>query len=141
VPFAIAVVSPPAGAYAWLVAGVAGLVYAAYVPRSFVIGLAGAAAVVLALLGYLHVPPDPVGLAGVAIGVLLLNLEFLVPTFGATAVAGVAAVAAGSWRLLATLPPAEPLPDAVRAALAVAGTLTLLVVTGRAVRRYTLPRT
>jgi membrane-bound serine protease (ClpP class) len=140
VPFAIAVVSPPAGAYAWLVAGIAGLVYAAYVPRSFVVGFAGAAAVVLASLGYLHVPPDRLGLAGVAIGVLLLNLEFLVPTFGAAAVVGLAAAAAGSWRLLATPLPALALPDTLRAALAITGTLALLIVTGRAARRYTLPR-
>jgi membrane-bound ClpP family serine protease len=140
VPIAVAVVSPPAGAYAWLVAGISGLLYAAYAPRSFVIGVAGGAAVLLSLLGYLHVPPDYVGLAGFAIGVLLLNLEFLAPTFGAAAIAGLAATVAGSWRLLATRPPVPPLPDALHTALAVAGALVLFAVAERAVRRYTLPR-
>jgi membrane-bound ClpP family serine protease len=137
-PFAIAVVSPPAGAYAWLVVAICGLLYAAYVPR-FVIGLAGAAAAVLAALGYVHVPPDAAGLVSLALGVLLLNLEFLRPTFGAAAVAGLAAATAGSWRLLAAAPPTVPLPGALRIALAVAGTLALFVVTERAVRRCTLP--
>ncbi len=139
-PLTIAAVSPPAGAYAWLVAGIAGLVYAAYMPRAFVLAFAGAAAVALALSGYLHVPPDRFGLAGVAIGTGLLNLEFFVPTFGAAAIAGLAAVAAGSWRLLASQPPVTPLSATAHAALAIAGTLMLLAVTGRAVRGYTLPR-
>ena len=137
-PFAIAVVSPPAGAYAWLVVAIGGLLYAVYVPR-FVIGFAGAAAGVLAALGYVHVPPDAVGLALLALGVLLLNLEFLRPTFGAAAIAGLAAATAGSWRLLGAAPPLAPLPSVLRIACAVAGALALLVITERAVRRYALP--
>ncbi len=80
-PFAIAVVSPPAGAYAWLVLAIGGLSYAFYVPR-FVIAFAGATAGTLAALGYVHAPPDAVGLVLLALGALLLNLEFLWPTFG-----------------------------------------------------------
>ena len=71
-PFAIVVVSPPAGAYAWLVIAVAGLTYNAYAPR-FVVAFTGAAAGTLAALGYLHVPPDATGLGLLAVGVLLLS--------------------------------------------------------------------
>ncbi len=137
-PFAIAVVSPPAGAYAWLIIAIGGLLYATYVPR-FVIAFVGAAAGTLAALGYLHVPPDAAGLVLLAFGVLLLNLEFLRPTFGAAAVAGLVATTAGSWRLLGAAPPLTPLPAALRIACAVVGALALLVITERAVRRYTLP--
>jgi membrane-bound serine protease (ClpP class) len=136
-PFAIAVVSPPAGAYAWLVVAIGGLSYALYVPR-FVVAFAGAAAGALAALGYLHVPPDAAGLVLVALGVLLLNLEFLRPTFGAAALAGLAAATAGSWRLLGVAPPLATLPAAFRVAYAVIGALALLVTTERAVRRYVL---
>jgi membrane-bound serine protease (ClpP class) len=139
-PLAIAVVVPPAAAYAWLVASIAGLLYAAYAPRTVVIGLAGGAAGVLALLGYLHVPPDGLGLALLGLGVLLLNAEFLLPTFGAAVVAGLVATTLGSWRLLGALPPVAPLPFAARCTLALAGPVVLLVVTARSVRRYTLPR-
>ena len=138
-PFAIAVVSPPAGAYAWLVVAIGGLLYAAYVPR-FVIAFAGTSAGMLAALGYLHVPPDAAGLVLLALGVLLLNLEFLRPTFGAAAIAGLAAATAGSWRLLGAAPPLAPLPSVLRIACAVVGALALLVITERAVRRYSLPR-
>ena len=137
-PFAIAVVSPPAGAYAWLVVAIGGLSYAIYTPR-FVVAFAGATAGTLAALGYLQVPPDTTGLLLLALGVLLLNLEFLRPTFGAAAIAGLAATTAGSWRLLSVVPPLAPLPVALRLACAVAGTLALLVITERAVRRYALP--
>jgi membrane-bound serine protease (ClpP class) len=137
-PFAVAVVSPPAGAYAWLVVAIGGLLYALYVPR-FVIAFAGVAAGTLAALGYLHVPPDAAGLVLLAVGVLLLNLEFLRPTYGIAAVAGLAATTAGSWRLLGVAPPLTPLPVTLRILCAVVGALTLLVITERAVRRYTLP--
>ena len=137
-PFAIAVVSPPAGAYVWLVVAIGGLVYAAYVPR-FVIVFAGATAGTLAALGYLHVPPDVVGLVLLALGVLLLNLEFLRPTFGAAAMVGLAAATAGSWRLLGVAPPLAPLPAPLRTVCAVVGALALLAIVERAVRRYTLP--
>jgi len=138
-PFAIAVVSPPAGAYAWLIIAIGGLVYAAYVPR-FVIAFAGTTAGALAALGYLHAPPDTVALPLLTLGVLLLNLEFLRPTFGAAAIAGLAATTAGSWRLLGSAPPLAPLPITLRIACAVVGAVALLVITERAVRRYTLRR-
>ncbi len=137
-PFAIAVVSPPAGAYAWLVIAIGGLVYATYVPR-FVIAFAGATAGALAALGYLHAPPDAVAVPLLTLGVLLLNLEFLRPTFGAAAMAGLAATTAGSWCLLRAAPPLAPLPTTLRIACAILGTLALFLITERAVRRYTLP--
>jgi len=136
-PFAIAVVSPPAAAYAWLVIAIGVLAYAAYVPR-FVIAFSGTAAAALAGLGYLHVPPDAAGLALFALGVLLLNLEFLRPTFGAAAIAGLAITTFGSWRLLGALPPVAPLPATLRIVCAVLGAVALLVIAERAVRRYTL---
>lgn len=137
-PFAIAIVSPPAGAYAWLVVALGGLVYAAYVPR-FVTAFAGVTAGTLAALGYLHVPPDAAGLALLALGVLLLNVEFLRPTFGAAAIAGIAATTVGSWRLLGVAPPLAPLPPPLRIVCAGVGALALLAITERAVRRRTLP--
>lgn len=136
-PFALLIVSPPAAAYAWLVLALCGLLRCAYVPR-FVPGLAGGAAGVLATLGYLHAPPDGGALALLAGGVVLLNVEFLRPTFGAALIAGLVAATAGSWRLLAMQPPAAPLPTAAQGALAVGGALVLLVCTQRAVRRYAL---
>jgi len=138
-PFAIAVVSPPAGAYAWLVVAIGVLTYALYVPR-FVSAFAGASAGVLAALGYVSVPPDAAGLALLALGALLLNVEFLRATCGVAAIAGLATAVAGSWRLLGAAPPIAPLPATLRIACAVVGALALLVVTERAVRRYTLPR-
>jgi membrane-bound serine protease (ClpP class) len=138
-PFAIAVVSPPAAAYAWLVVALAGIVYAAWVPR-VVTAFGGASAAVLSALGYVAVPPDAAGVALLALGVLLLNVEFLRPTFGVAAVAGFTSAAAGSWRLLAATTPVAPLPAVLRAAFAVGGALVLLIATERAVRRHTLPR-
>jgi membrane-bound ClpP family serine protease len=137
-PFAIAVVSPPAGAYAWLVVAIGVLTYALYVPR-FVSAFAGASAGVLSALGYGSAPPDAVGLVLLAFGALLLNVEFLRATSGVAAIVGLAATVAGSWRLLGAAPPIAPLPATIRIACAVIGGVALLVTTERAVRRYTLP--
>ena len=137
-PFVLAIVNPPACAYAWLVLALCGVLHASYVPR-FTTGLAGTAAGALATLGYLHAPPSGAALALLALGLLLRNLEFLRPTFGAALIAGLATTTAGSWWLLAVQSPAAPLPPPLRVALAVAGSLALLVSTEGAVRRYTLP--
>lgn len=136
-PFTLAIVNPPACAYTWLVLALCGVLHASYVPR-FTTGLAGTAATALAALGYLHAPPSGAAIALLTLGVLLLNLEFLRPTFGAALIAGLATTTAGSWWLLAVKSPAAPLPTELRIVLTVAGALALLVSTERAVRRYTL---
>ncbi len=134
-PFAVALLCHPAGSYACLVTALAAFVYACHT-RKFVAAFTATSATALTTLAFLQVPPELAGLALVAAGVALLQAELLVPTYGATLVAGCAACVAGSWRLLAA---ATPLPPAVRLALALAGTAALLATVLRAFRLRTLP--
>jgi membrane-bound serine protease (ClpP class) len=132
-PFAVALLHHPAGAYAFLVAAIVGLLYAAQRP-AFLPAFAGIGAGFLALLAFVDMARDPLGFVVLGVGIVLLHIEFLVPTIGAAGVVGVGAAAWGSWVLLA------PLPTAARGAVALLGALMLLAAVARTMRLRTLPR-
>jgi membrane-bound ClpP family serine protease len=137
-PIAVALLCHPAGAYACLVTTLAAFVYAYHTHR-FVPAFTAASAAALTALAFLQMPPDPVGVALVAAGAVLLQMELVLPTYGAALVTGCTAVVAGSWRLLAAAASAAPaLPAALRLAIALAGTLTLLAAVLRGFRLWTL---
>jgi membrane-bound serine protease (ClpP class) len=137
-PFAVALLCHPAGAYACLVTALAAFAYACHT-RRFVPACTAASAAALTTLAFLQIPPDTAGVALVALGVAVLQAELMLPTYGAAFVAGCSAVLAGSWRLLATAADAAPaLPAPLRLALALVGTLVLLAAVLRGFRVRTL---
>jgi membrane-bound ClpP family serine protease len=137
-PLAVALLCHPAGGYACLVAALAAFVYACHT-HTFVPAFAAVSAAALTTLAFLQVPPDAAGVALVALATVLLQAEFVLPTYGATLVTGCAIGIAGSWRLLATAAVATPaLPAAARLAIALAGTATLLAAVLRGFRLWTL---
>lgn len=133
-PFPIALLSHPAGAYGFLVIAVAGLFYGG-LGRVFVPAFTGVAAALLTALAFLHQAPNPLALSLLAVGLLLVTAEFLLPTAGAAGLTGFAANVGGSWLLLAGV---EPLP--LRLLLAFVGAIALAIVVARTMRRCTLPR-
>jgi membrane-bound ClpP family serine protease len=137
-PFAVAVLGHPGVAYCLAVTALAGLVYASVARAAFVPGFTGVAATLLAFLAYLHEPPSVLALAGLAAGVALMNLEFLLPTFGCAGVSGIATALWASWRLLEPCASVN-LPWSLRMAFAIGGTGLLLGAIGRAWRLRTLP--
>ena len=137
-PFAVAALSQSASAYCLLLIGVAGLAYASVARAAFVPGFTGIAATMLAALAYWPESPSVAGLVALVLGAALMNLEFLLPTFGCAGVSGIVAGVWGSWRLLEHPTLAQtPLPW--RIALAVGGTGMLVAAIGRAWRLRTLP--
>jgi membrane-bound serine protease (ClpP class) len=138
-PLAVAGLDQPLLAYYLLVGALAALVYATYVPHAFVVRFTAIAAALLTLLAYLHQPPSPLGFVLLLLGVALLNLEFLLPTFGAAGSGGIAATVVGSWWLLEPATRALSRPGYWRLAVAASGTLLLLAAVLRGVRRRTLP--
>ena len=137
-PFAIAALDQPASRYCLVVIAMAASVYAGGARAAFVPSFAGLAAALLAMLAYLNEPLSTAGLALLALGVALMNAEFLLPTFGCAGASGIAATLAGSWRLLESHA-TEATPWPWRVALAFLGTGLLLVAVGRAWRLRTLP--
>lgn len=137
-PFAVALLCHPAGAYGCLVTALGAFVYACHT-RRFVPAFTATSAALLSALAFLQVPPDAAGLLLLVLGVALLQLEFLAPTYGAALLTGLTLSASGSWRLLAAAPGAAvALPAALRIAVAVAGTLALLAAVVRGFRLRTL---
>ena len=134
-PLPIAVLQEPSVAYGLLVVAAVGLLRVAYVPGSFLPGFAGVAAALLALLAYLTSPPPATGVLLLALGIALLNAEFLFATFGCAGAAGLAAAFYGSWQLLEAEDLAPPFSRAGAAGL---GTLALLATVLRGWRRRTL---
>ena len=137
-PFAVALLCHPAGAYACLVVALAAFIYAWHT-RRFVPAFTAASAAVLTTLSFLQVPPDSLALLLLAIGVVLLQAEFLLTTYGAALLLG---SPRASWdrgscspRRLACRGTLAP---ALRIALALTGTLTLAAAVLRGLRLRTL---
>ena len=140
-PFAVALLCHPAGAYGFFMVAVVALVHAGHA-RTFLPSFTGLSAAALSLLAFAHSAPDATGLSLIALAVLLLHAEFLLPTYGAALALGLAAGIAGSWLLLAGAAPDGwiVLSAPLRAALSTAGTLTLLGAVVRGMRLRTLGR-
>jgi membrane-bound ClpP family serine protease len=137
-PLAVALLCHPAGGYACLVTALAAFVYACHT-RTFVPAFTAVSAAALTTLAFLQVPPDAAGVALVALATVLLQAEFVLPTYGAALAAGCTIGIAGSWRLLAAAAEAAPaLPAAARLTIALVGTVTLLAAVLRGFRLRTL---
>jgi membrane-bound ClpP family serine protease len=132
-PLAVVLLCHPLGTFAALVAAIVAALYAAQ-SRRFVPAFTALSAALLTLLAFLQVPPSAAGLAWLAIGVVLLHVEFLRPTVGAAAVLGVGATAWGSYLLLG---PLAPVP---RGGCALLGASLLLAAVARTMRLRTLPQ-
>jgi len=138
-PFAIALLQHPVGAYGFLVVAISGFLYAA-LTRTFLPAFTGAAAMLLTLLAFLQIPPNLLGLLLLAVGIVLLHVEFLLPTSGA---AGLLGLGVTTWASSVLLAPsvATAMNGPSRLAIAIAGTLALFGVVARTMRLRTLPRT
>jgi len=140
VPWPVALLDHPGGAYGALVVTIAALVHA-YHTRAFVPAFAAVAGATLAALAFQHRDPDVTGLAALALGVALLHAEFLWSSYGLAALLGLSACTYGSWLLLAAGGAAWPaLPVPWRLAAALLGSSLLLAAVLRGMRVRTLPR-
>jgi membrane-bound ClpP family serine protease len=139
-PWPVALLEHPAGAYAALVVAVAAFIHA-YHTRAFVPAFTAVGGTALAALAFLHRAPDVAGLAALGVGVALLHAEFLWSTYGLAALLGLGACACGSWQLLASGGAVWPaLPTPLRIVVALIGSSLLLAAVLRGMRVRTLPR-
>ncbi len=131
-PFAVALLCHPAGAFAALIAATVATHYAVQ-SRRFLPSFTAISAASLTVLSFLQVPPNAAGFAWLYAGVALLHAEFAWSACGIPGLLGVGTAAWGSWLLLAAL---EPAP---RAAIALCGAFALLAAVARTARLRTLP--
>ena len=133
------VISNPTVAYMLMLLGIYGLIFEGYNPGAIVPGVVGAISLLLALFAFQVLPINYAGLALIALGVILMVSEFLVPSFGALGMGGVAAFIFGSVILIDSDIPGFGVSLPLIITIAASGALVLLGIVWFAVRSRDRP--
>jgi membrane-bound serine protease (ClpP class) len=133
------VISNPTVAYMLMLLGIYGLIFEGYNPGAIVPGVVGAISLLLALFAFQVLPVNYAGLALIALGVILMIAEFLVPSFGALGMGGIAAFVFGSVILIDSDVPGFGVSIPLIATIASAGALTLLGIVWLAMKSRVRP--
>jgi membrane-bound serine protease (ClpP class) len=92
----LAVLTEPTVAYLLLLVGLYGLILEGYSPGAVLPGVVGAISLLLALYALQVLPVNYAGVALIVLGVILIAVEFAMPSFGVLGIGGVVALIAGS---------------------------------------------
>ena len=133
------VISNPTVAYMLMLLGIYGLLFEGYNPGAIVPGVVGAISLLLALFSFQILPINYAGLALIALGVILMVSEFLVPSFGALGMGGIAAFVFGSVILIDSDVPGFSVSLPLIITIAASGALVLLGIVWFAVRSRDRP--
>ena len=133
------VISNPTVAYMLMLLGIYGLLFEGYNPGAIVPGVVGAISLLLALFAFQVLPINYAGLALIALGVILMVSEFLVPSFGALGMGGIAAFIFGSVILIDSDVPGFSVSLPLIITIAASGALVLLGIVWFAVRSRDRP--
>ena len=133
------VISNPTVAYMLMLLGIYGLIFEGYNPGAIVPGVVGAISLLLALFAFQVLPINYAGLALIALGVILMVSEFLVPSFGALGMGGIAAFIFGSVILIDSDIPGFGVSLPLIITIAASGALVLLGIVWFAVRSRDRP--
>ena len=135
----LAVITNPTVAYILMLLGIYGLILEGYNPGAILPGVVGAISLLLALYAFQVLPVNYAGLALIALGVILIIAEFMVPSFGALGFGGIAAFVFGSVILLDTDMPGYRVSVPLLVTIASTAALTLVGVIWLALRSRKLP--
>ena len=123
----LSVLTDPSVAYMLLLAGMYGLLLEGYSPGALVPGVVGAICLLLALYALQVLPVNYAGVALIALGVVLMGLEFAMPSFGALGIGGLVALMAGSLMLYDTDVPGFGVPGRLLAGIGLASALVFML--------------
>jgi membrane-bound serine protease (ClpP class) len=124
------VITNPTIAYLLLLIGFYGIFFELYNPGAVVPGAVGVVSFLLGLYGLGIIGINWLGLLLILVGILLLALELVTPTFGGLAIAGAIALAIGSLVLISPDSPYGDIPISVIATM-VLTTVFFFLVAGR----------
>ena len=133
------VISNPTVAYILMLIGIYGLIFEGYNPGAIVPGVVGAISLLLALFAFQVLPVNYAGLALIILGVILMVSEFLVPSFGALGMGGIAAFVFGSVILIDADVPGFGVSVPLIFSIALTGALTLLGIVWLAAKSRNRP--
>lgn len=123
----LSVLTDPSVAYMLLLAGMYGLLLEGYSPGAVVPGVVGAICLLLALYAVQVLPVNYAGVALIALGVILMGLEFTMPSFGALGIGGLVALMAGSLMLYDTDVPGFGVSGRLLAGIGLASALVFML--------------
>ncbi|MEX0374534.1 NfeD family protein [Spiribacter pallidus] len=132
----LAAITNPNVAYILLLIGIYGLIFELANPGSLVPGVIGGISLILALFALQALPINFAGLGLLALGVLFMLAEALVPSFGALGVGGVLAFGLGSLLLFDTEGPGFELSMMLVAGVTAASLLIFLGTASLAMRAF-----
>ncbi|MFC3549670.1 nodulation protein NfeD [Lysobacter cavernae] len=135
----LAVITEPTVAYLLLLVGLYGLVFEGYSPGAVVPGMVGIICLLLAAYGLQVLPVNYAGVALIALGVVLIAVEFAMPSFGALGIGGVVALVAGSLILFDTDIPGFGVPGRLIAGIGTASALAFMAMLWLAARARRQP--
>src|SRR5699024_5953774 len=124
----LGVITNPTIAYLLLLAGIWGIILEVFHPGVLWPGISGAICLLIGLYALQMLPVDYVGLALMALGVILLIAEAMVPTYGALGIGGIIAFVVGSIMLMNTNVPGYGVNLGVIAGIAFTGIVLLGLV-------------
>jgi membrane-bound serine protease (ClpP class) len=123
----LAIITNPTIAYMLMLVGIYGLLLEGYSPGAILPGTIGAISLLMALYAFQVLPVNYVGLALIALGIILMIAEALAPSFGVLGFGGVVGFVLGSILLMDSDVPGFGINVGVIAAAALAAALLMLL--------------
>ena len=134
----LAVITNPTIAYGLMLIGIYGLLLEGYNPGAVLPGVVGAISLLLALFAFQLLSVNYAGLALIAVGILMIVLEFFITSHGALGLGGLIAFVIGSIILLDSNVPGLRIGMPIIGGVATAGGLAMMgivYVASRSLRR------
>ncbi|MBF6024500.1 NfeD family protein [Lysobacter niastensis] len=122
----LAVITEPTVAYLLLLVGLYGLVFEGYSPGAVLPGVVGAICLLLALYAFQVLPVNYAGIGLISLGVVLIAVEFVMPSFGALGIGGVVALVVGTLIMFDTDVPGFGVPGRLVAGIGAASAVAFM---------------
>jgi len=135
----LGVITSPTVAYLLLLIGIYGLFFEGYNPGAIFPGVIGAICLIIALYAFQMLPVNYAGFALLALGIILMIGEAVVPSFGVLGIGGVISLVIGSIILIDTDIPGLTVSRPLIGALALISSLGLMGIIGIALKARLRP--
>ncbi len=135
----LGVITSPTVAYLLLLIGIYGLFFEGYNPGAVFPGVIGAICLLIALYAFQMLPVNYAGFALLALGIILIIGEAVVPSFGVLGIGGIISLVIGSIILIDTDVPGFAVSRPLIGALALVGSLGLMGIVGIALKARLRP--
>ncbi len=135
----LGVITSPTVAYLLLLIGIYGLFFEGYNPGAIFPGVIGAICLLIALYAFQMLPVNYAGFALLALGIILMIGEAVVPSFGVLGIGGIISLIIGSIILIDTDVPGFTVSRPLIGALALVSSLGLMGIIGIALKARLRP--